>query len=227
MEDLASRLASVRGSISAECERLGRSEPTLIVVTKNHSLELASRLYELGEREFGENRVQEALPKFRDFASTHQNNDAKWHLIGQLQTNKVKQALEFASSIHSLDRVSLLSELEKRTLGRSRPLDVFIQVNLTNDPERGGVNPSELFAFADRVSGCETLNLLGLMAVAGLDVDPSSDFERVAHLSDKLSSHHPKAVGRSIGMSGDYLEALSFGATHLRIGTAITGNRTN
>lgn len=226
MAALASRLASVRDSVSAECKRLGRSEPTLIVVTKNHPLELVKQLYELGEREFGENRVQEALPKYLAFTSGNESADAKWHLIGQLQTNKVKQALEFASSIHSLDRISLLSELEKRTAGRVVPLEVFIQVNLTSDPDRGGVNPSELLAFADRVASCDTLSLAGLMAVAGLDVEPAAEFDRVARLSEKLCSQHPNAIGRSIGMSGDFLEALSFGATHLRIGTAITGNRT-
>lgn len=227
MSALASRLSSVRGSISAECERLGRSEPTLIVVTKNHPLDLVNQLYELGEREFGENRVQEALPKFLDFNSNSANRDSKWHLIGQLQTNKVKQALEFASTIHSLDRISLLTEIEKRSAERSTPLEVFIQVNLTDDPQRGGVDPSDLLYFADRVASCESLSLAGLMAVAGLDVEPAADFDRVARLSEKLSSQHPQAIGRSIGMSGDFLEALSFGATHLRIGTAITGNRVN
>ena len=227
MSDLASRLRSVRDSVSEECRRLNRAEPTLIVVTKNHPVELASQLYELGESVFGENRVQEALPKSQAFATLHPEAEVSWNLIGQLQSNKVKQALEFAHSIHSLDRDSLLTELIKRTLNRPMPLEVFIQVNLTDDPDRGGVAPTELFHFADKVASCNTLALAGIMAVAGLDVDPSRDFERVANLSENLVLKHPQASGRSIGMSGDYIEALSFGATHLRIGTAITGNRTN
>ena len=226
MSDLASRLRSVQGSVSDECRRLNREEPTLIVVTKNHPVELANQLYELGISEFGENRVQEALPKAEVFDSLHPGSAVRWNLIGQLQTNKVKQALQFSASIHSLDRESLLSELIKRTALREVALEVFIQVNLTDDPERGGVEPDQLLAFADEVAACQSLNLAGLMAVAGLDVEPTRDFERVAVLSEKLVLQHPEATGRSIGMSVDYLEALSFGATHLRIGTAITGNRT-
>lgn len=221
MSSLAERLTSVRGLISSECQRLARQEPTLIVVTKNHPVELARELYELGERNFGENRVQEGGPKAADL----QKDDLKWHLIGQLQTNKVKQALEFASTLQSLDRDSLLAELTKRTNDREQPLDVFIQVNLTEDNARGGISPSDLDAFAEKVANARGLNLVGLMGVAALDVSPEREFSRMAQLSQQLQKTHPAAVGLSIGMSGDYLEALSYGATHLRIGTAITGNR--
>ena len=152
-------------------------------------------------------------------------SEAKWNLIGQLQTNKVKQALEFADSIHSLDRESLLHELVKRTAERQNPLDVFIQVNLTSDPGRGGVEMNELLRFADKTFEVETLNLRGLMAVASLENSAERDFEIMAKLSDRLREQIPSADALSIGMSGDYLAALSYGATHLRIGTAITGNR--
>lgn len=225
METLTERLSSVRKQISAECSRLGRAEPTLIVVTKNHPQKLVEDLYALGEHDFGENRVQEGLPKAQGFAEFIDARNVNWHLIGQLQTNKVKQALDFASTIHSLDRSSLLEELLKRTSDRVSPLDVFIQVNLTDDASRGGVGSAELGNFADRVADSSTLNLKGLMAVAGLGEEPDHEFERIAKLSEELCRSHPTATGRSIGMSGDFLNALSFGATHLRIGTAITGNR--
>lgn len=221
MSTLADSLASVRGQITAECNRLGRSEPLLIVVTKNHPAELARNLYELGERNFGENRVQEGLPKSKELGKP----DLNWHLIGQLQTNKVRQALEFASSVHSLDRESLLAELAKRTAEREGSLEVFVQVNLTEDQGRGGIQPGELQSYADRVVSVPTLKLAGLMAVASLEASPERDFETIAALSMELRKNHPNASGLSIGMSGDYIEALSFGATHLRIGTAITGNR--
>ncbi|MEN9707203.1 MAG: hypothetical protein RIS31_769 [Actinomycetota bacterium] len=221
MSTLADSLASVRGQITAECNRLGRSEPLLIVVTKNHPAELARSLYDLGERNFGENRVQEGLPKSKELGKP----DLNWHLIGQLQTNKVRQALEFASSVHSLDRESLLSELAKRTAEREGSLEVFVQVNLTEDQGRGGIQPGELQSYADRVVSVPTLKLAGLMAVASLEASPERDFETIAELSMELRKNHPNASGLSIGMSGDYIEALSFGATHLRIGTAITGNR--
>lgn len=225
MTSLTERLVQTRAKITDECNRLNRVEPTLIVVTKNHPIMLAQELYDLGERDFGENRVQEALPKFLEFNEPGDRPGANWHLIGQLQTNKVKQALEFATSMHSLDRQSLLDELIKRTGERDSPLEVFLQVNLTEDDNRGGVMPEELMGFADQVASVKTLNLAGLMAVASLDVEPEADFETVALLSQRLASDHPSANKLSIGMSGDYLSALSFGATHLRIGTAITGNR--
>lgn len=225
MSSLAERLAQTRAAISEECLRLDRVEPTLIVVTKNHSVSLAEELYELGERDFGENRVQEAFGKATQFALDARHGDLRWHIIGQLQTNKVKQALSFANSIHSLDRLALLDELVKRTVDRIEPLDVFIQVNLTEDPQRGGVQEENLLSFADRVADAPNLHLSGLMAVAGLDTDPKVDFERVAKLSASIVSTHQTATNLSIGMSGDYLDALQFGATHLRIGTAITGNR--
>ncbi len=225
MESLAERLAQTRSIISEECARLGRIEPTLIVVTKNHSVDLAKALFDLGERDFGENRVQEAAPKAEAFEALEFDDSPRWHLIGQLQTNKVKQALEFATTIHSLDRESLLQELVKRTATRQVPLGVFIQVNLTNDENRGGIQPEAVLAFAYEVANTKTLNLLGLMAVASVDVEPASDFERVASLSQSLVREHPSATELSIGMSNDYVEALHFGATHLRIGTAITGNR--
>ena len=225
MDSLAARLASTRAAISDECRRLGREEPTLIVVTKNHGVDLVRDLYDLGERNFGENRVQEALPKFEEFAELNRPEQVNWHLIGQLQTNKVKQALEFASTIHSLDRESLLMELGKRTINRERPLGVFIQVNLTDDPDRGGISPASLLGFANQVSEIHTLQLEGLMGVASLEKSPDRDFEIIANLSESLAKDHPAASKLSIGMSGDYLPALQFGATHLRIGTAITGNR--
>jgi pyridoxal phosphate enzyme (YggS family) len=225
VESLAERLAQTRSIISEECSRLGRIEPTLIVVTKNHSVDLAKALFDLGERDFGENRVQEAAPKAEAFEALEFDDSPRLHLIGQLQTNKVKQALEFATTIHSLDRESLLQELVKRTVTRQVPLGVFIQVNLTNDENRGGIQPEAVLAFANEVANTKTLNLLGLMAVASVDVEPASDFERVASLSQSLVREHPSATELSIGMSNDYVEALHFGATHLRIGTAITGNR--
>ncbi|CAB4538400.1 MAG: YggS family pyridoxal phosphate-dependent enzyme [Actinobacteria bacterium] len=225
MPDLAARLGFTRAEITAECLRLERAEPTLIVVTKNHSVALVEELFDLGERNFGENRVQEALPKFEEFNQSGNRSEANWHLIGQLQTNKVRQALEFASTIHSLDRESLLHELSKRTVDRDSAIDVFIQINLTNDPSRGGVEINELLRFAEQVKLAKNLRLQGIMAVASLEHSPERDFEIVAKLSEKLQANHPEANGLSIGMSGDFIQALGYGATHLRIGTAITGNR--
>ena len=220
MTSLASRLAEVDARIEARLLADSRSvaEVTRIVVSKFHPSSLVRELHALGVRDFGENRDQEASAK----ASEVTDLDLTWHFIGQLQTNKVKNVLGYASVLHSLDRQSLLDELAKRV---TSPLDVFIQVNLTKDEGRGGVEQSAFLAFADKVASVEHLNLLGVMAVASLEGEEERDFSEVARLSSLLKMSHPEAKFISAGMSGDFELAIDYGATHLRIGTAITGNR--
>jgi pyridoxal phosphate enzyme (YggS family) len=224
---LEQRLDAVEGRISSTLQGLGRSrdEVTLVVVTKNHPVDLAVDLYSLGVRDFGENRDQEAGPKASAFAQLVTESSPTWHFVGQLQSNKAKNVAAYADVVHSVDRESLLIALEKATAERPRPLDVFLQVNLTSDPGRGGVNPAELEPFAERVAGASGLNLLGIMAVAALDEPLESEFEKIAKLSQKLISVAPQAKFISAGMSQDFETALAYGATHLRIGTAITGKR--
>jgi pyridoxal phosphate enzyme (YggS family) len=196
----------------------------LVVVTKNHPPQLVFDLIALGARDFGENRDQEAAPKAREVLGSS-SEAMRWHFIGQLQTNKVRSVLDYADFIHSLDRESLLVELQKRTAGRAKPLGVFIQVNLTEDPGRGGVRVEDLDAFATKVLESEGLRLEGLMGVGGLDKDPEIEFDRLAKLSTKLQGIAPEAKSLSMGMSSDFEVAIGYGATHLRIGTAITGKR--
>ena len=226
MTELGQRYQAIVEKIATAARACNR-EPdsvTLVVVTKNHPHQLVLDLLELGALDFGENRDQEASPKAKQIA-TESDAAFRWHFIGQLQTNKVKSVLEYASALHSLDRVSLLEELQKRTAARDRPLKVFVQVNLTEDPGRGGVNPQDLMAFSERVLASPGLELSGLMGVGGLDVDPEREFERLASLSGELQSLEASANQLSMGMSGDYETAITYGATHLRIGTAITGKR--
>ena len=199
---------------------------TLVVVTKNHPHQLVLDLMELGARDFGENRDQDAAPKARLIAQ-ESKQEFDWHFIGQLQTNKVKSVLEYASFLHSLDRPSLLDELQKRTREKQQPLKVFVQVNLTEDEARGGVEPKDLGAFAERVLESPGLELVGLMGVGGLEVAPEAEFERLATLSQDIQRLAPAASQLSMGMSWDFETAIAYGATHLRIGTAITGNRPN
>ncbi|MSZ19474.1 MAG: YggS family pyridoxal phosphate-dependent enzyme [Actinobacteria bacterium] len=199
---------------------------TVVVVTKNNPHQLVLDLLNLGSRDFGENRDQEAAPKAKQIA-LESDKSFNWHFIGQLQTNKVKSVLEYAHFLHSLDRSSLLDELKKRTIDREVPLRVFVQVNLTDDPERGGVAASDLMAFSERVLDSPGLELVGLMGVGGLAVAPEGEFEKLAILSQEIQKLAPSAAGLSMGMSGDFETAIAYGATHLRIGTAITGNRPN
>jgi pyridoxal phosphate enzyme (YggS family) len=182
---------------------------------------MVRELHTLGVRDFGENRDQEASAKAAEVADL----ELSWHFIGQLQSNKVKSVLEYASVIHSVDRESLLTALTKQTAERQTPIDVFVQVNLTDDPGRGGINEPELLAFANQVALAPGLRLLGVMAVASLDGEEERDFARVARLSELLVREHVEAKFISAGMSNDFELAIDYGATHLRIGTAITGNR--
>ena len=226
MTELGQRYQAIVDSIATAASSANRDSKqiTLVVVTKNHPHQLVHDLLALGARDFGENRDQEAGPKAKQIAS-ESNERFNWHFIGQLQTNKVKSVLEYADILHSLDRPSLLDELQKRTVERENPLKVFVQVNMTEDPDRGGVNPEDLMAFAERVLSSPGLELVGLMGVGGLEVAPELEFERLATLSVELQKLAPGANRLSMGMSGDFETAVAYGATHLRIGTAITGNR--
>ena len=226
MTELGQRYQAIVDSIATAASLANRDSKqiTLVVVTKNHPHQLVHDLLALGARDFGENRDQEAGPKAKQIAS-ESSERFNWHFIGQLQTNKVKSVLEYADILHSLDRPSLLDELQKRTVERENPLKVFVQVNMTEDPERGGVNPEDLMAFAERVLSSPGLELVGLMGVGGLEVAPELEFERLAALSVELQKLAPGANRLSMGMSGDFETAIAYGATHLRIGTAITGNR--
>ena len=226
MSELAQRYNQIVEQVASAASASGRSasEITLVVVTKNHPPQLVFDLIDLGARDFGENRDQEAAPKAKEVLAAS-SETMRWHFIGQLQTNKVRSVLDYADLIHSLDRESLLSELQKRTAERANPLGVFIQVNLTEDPDRGGVRVSELEPFATKVLESKGLRLEGLMGVGGLNKDPAIEFERLAGLSIQLQKIAPEAKGLSMGMSSDFEVAIGFGATHLRIGTAITGKR--
>ncbi|MEO0048740.1 MAG: hypothetical protein RL556_72 [Actinomycetota bacterium] len=229
MTSLQERLEAVQSNIALECAALKRDprEVTLIVVTKNHSVQLVRELISIGHRDFGENRDQEAAPKARLIADENllERNLYNWHFIGQLQTNKVKSVLRYADAVHSLDRESLLAVLQKECLILDRKLDVFIQLNLTQDDGRGGLSLDQIESFTEQVLASSNLNLKGVMGVASLDAEPAKDFELIANASARVQKLAPSANQISAGMSGDYLEALKYGATHLRIGTAITGNR--
>jgi len=217
---LAERLAAVREGVSDAARAAGRSpdELTTIVVTKFHPASLVRELAALGVRDVGENRHQEAQEKAAELADL----DLRWHFVGQLQSKKAKQARRYASVIHSVDRLSLVDALR---LEDAPDVDVFVQLNLTDDPARGGVADRDLEPLVEHVLGAAGLRLLGVMAVAPIDEEPAQAFERVRLASERVRRLAPGASAISAGMSQDYREAVAAGATHLRIGTAITGNR--
>jgi pyridoxal phosphate enzyme (YggS family) len=222
---LAERLAAVQQRIADAARRSERTpeDVTTIVITKFHPVALVEELQQLGVRDFGENRHQEA----RDKAA--QVPDVRWHFVGQLQGKKARQVRAYASVIHSVDRVPLVAALDAPgdSAGGEpdRTVDVFLQVNLTQDPERGGAAPADVAALTEAIAGAERLRLLGVMAVAPLDEEPASAFARLASIAEEVRRIVPAATSMSAGMSGDFEAAIAAGATHLRIGTAITGSR--
>ena len=216
----AARWRAVRASVDDECRAIGRTpeDVTLVVVTKFHPVEMVQELLAAGARDFGESRHQDAVLK----AEALEGQDLNWHFVGQIQSNKARAIARYADVLHSLDRDSVVDALataERRVSG-------FIELNLTDDPGRGGVNSAdEMIRLAERIAETDTIELLGVMAVAPLEIEPARAFERVETLSQVLRQAHPGATSISAGMSADWKEALAAGATHLRIGTSITGNR--
>jgi pyridoxal phosphate enzyme (YggS family) len=215
---LADRLAEVDARIADAARAAGRDpgELTRIVVTKFHPASLVRELHALGVRDVGENRHQEAAAKAAELTDLA----LSWHFVGQLQSNKAKAVRRYAASVHSVDRPSLVD-----ALAGEPPIDVFLELNLTDDPARGGVAPDAAEALAERVGSATGLVLRGVMAVAPLDAEPRAAFARVRAVSDRIRSIVPGATAISAGMSEDFADAIAEGATHLRIGTAITGKR--
>ena len=223
---ISDRVASAAKLANRELEEI-----TLIVVSKNHPASLVAELVDLGASQFGENRDQEAAPKSVEVAALRPNAGIDWHFIGQLQSNKVKSVLNYSKTVHSLDRPSLLQALIKEASKKAEiepryQLDVLIQLNVTEDPNRGGIEPANLLHFAESILVSPALKLRGVMGVASLEREASVDFETIAQASQKLRTLAPEATAISAGMSEDFEEAIGFGATHLRSGSAITGNRT-
>jgi pyridoxal phosphate enzyme (YggS family) len=222
---LAERLSFVRQRIAQALTSRGREadDATLIVVTKFHPADLVRALVDCGVHDVGENKHQEAAAKHAECAELNVN----WHFIGQLQSNKAAAVRRYAQAVHSVDRPSLVSALERA--GENEPdtgaLECFLQINLTDDPSRGGVAWADIPDMAELMVNARTLTFAGVMAVAPLDVDPREAFERVARASELVRSIAPEAQAISAGMSHDFEAAIEFGATHLRIGSQITGKR--
>ena len=204
---LAQNLAAVKATIPDNVH--------LIVVTKTFPLSDAQILAGLGVTEFGENRDQEGKDKAPLVPG-------KWHFQGQLQSNKLKSITSWADVIQTIDTSRYVELVSKAT---SRELEVFIQVTLDGQVHRGGALPADLNTIADAILATGNLKLQGLMAVAPLGEEPDSAFERLAEIHQKFKADFPESPYLSAGMSGDYLAAISHGATHVRVGSSILGSR--
>ena len=220
-EQIAANLKQVNENIASAAKKAGRSidEITLIVVTKTFPLSDLEILYELGLREFGENRDQEAVEKVDKLP-----NDIKWHFQGGIQSNKLKSIVTWASCIHSVDQLKYAQIISDQNIPIAKP--IFIQLSLDEPPEsRGGVDPAKLFDLALSIEKLPGVSLQGLMAVAPLTSPLSDSFARLRAIQDEFKAVYKNATYLSAGMSGDYEMAISYGATHLRIGSSILGNR--
>nr|WP_206068816.1 YggS family pyridoxal phosphate-dependent enzyme [Nonomuraea sp. FMUSA5-5] len=222
-DEIAAGLAEVDARITEACHAVGRDrgEVTLIAVTKTRPAEDVRVLAELGVRDVGENRDQEAAVKARELADL----PLTWHFVGQLQTNKVRSVVGYADVIHSVDRLRLVEAISKEAVRQGRRIGCLVQIALDDDPARGGVRPADLLELADEVALAEGVWLGGVMAVAPLGEDPAKAFARLRDLALRLQEQHPRATMISAGMSEDLAEAIAYGATHVRVGTALLGRR--
>ncbi|MGM7699965.1 YggS family pyridoxal phosphate-dependent enzyme [Microbacterium sp. A84] len=223
MTDLAARLSAIDSQIADAARISGRdaAEITRIVVTKFHPASLVSELHSLGVRDVGENRQQELSAKEAEL----ELDGLRWHFIGQAQTNKAAAIRRSADAVHSVDRIKLADSLHRVAEDGDDVLDVLVQVNLTEDAGRGGVAPGDAERFAEHILSLSSLRLRGVMGVAPLDEAPASAFARLRGIADSIRRVEPNATWISAGMTGDFVEAIAAGATHLRIGSAITGPR--
>jgi pyridoxal phosphate enzyme (YggS family) len=218
MGSAAERLATIRDGIAAAAQ-LARREPAevqLIAVSKGRSIEQIEELIAAGQRDFGENRVQEAATKWPPLIARHP--DVRLHGIGRIQSNKAADAAGLLSVIHSLDRRSLLDALTKEAAKTGRTPSVYVQVNIGEEEQKGGCAIGEVGELVAAVRE-SPLSLLGLMCIPPLGVEPAPYFALLA----KLAKQHG-ANGLSMGMSGDYKAAVMLGATAVRVGTALFGD---
>lgn len=220
MSDVATRLLETQGSVARSARDVGRepSSVTLVAVSKTMPEEAILPALEAGQRVFGENYVQEAKAKWP--ALRERFPDVELHMIGPLQSNKAREAVELFDVIQSLDRESLAKELAREIARSGRAPRLFVQVNTGDEPQKGGVSPSEIDAFLDLCRARHGLAIEGLMCIPPAQDQPSPHFALLA----KIAARNGLA-GLSMGMSADYEAAIQLGATHVRVGSAIFGAR--
>jgi pyridoxal phosphate enzyme (YggS family) len=218
MESAATLLGSIEERLTQACRvaRRDRADVTLVAVSKTHPAEAIEPLIAAGQRVFAENRVQEAQAKWPALRERH---DVELHLVGQLQSNKAEEAVALFDAIHSLDRPSLVTALARAMDRAGRQVPCFVQVNIGDEDQKGGCAIATLPALLAQAHAAG-LPLAGLMCVPPLGIEPAPFFA----LLDKLARDHG-LPGRSMGMSGDFETAIMLGSTHVRIGTALFGER--
>ena len=216
----ADRLAAVRQEIEAACQEAGRDPAgvTLVAVSKTFGAEAIEPIIGAGQRAFGENRVQEAKAKWPPVQARHPGLEL--HLVGSLQSNKAKEAVALFDAIHAVDRPSLCAALAKEIERQGRHPLLFIEVNTGAEPQKSGVRPEETDAFLKTCRETYGLEIGGLMCIPPFDEAPAPHFALLAKIAARNG-----LTRLSMGMSADFAVAIRFGATHVRVGTAIFGER--
>lgn len=217
-EEIATNLREVRERIVIAAHSVERNpaEIELIVVTKTFPICDIETLRELGESNFGENRDQEGAPKAAEISAT-------WHFQGQIQSNKIKSICQWADVIHSISSSKEILKFSQSL----RKHQVFLQVSLDGEVNRGGALPTDLPQLAELVNESINLELLGLMAVAPLGQEPEKAFADLAEINQGFTRQFPNSKFLSAGMSGDFETAIKYGATHVRVGSSILGSRSH
>jgi PLP dependent protein len=219
-QSAAERLKAVRQRIAAAAREAGRApeDVRLIAVSKTFEADAVLPLIAAGQRLFGENRVQEAAGKWPALRERHP--DVELHLVGPLQTNKAREAVGLFDAIHSLDRDRLAAALAREMARAGRAPMLFVQVNTGQEPQKAGVSPREAVTFVERCQNEHGLEIAGLMCLPPFDEPPGPHFALLAKLAREAGVEH-----LSMGMSADFETAIAFGATYVRVGTALFGER--
>ncbi len=229
MESIASRLEAIQEEIKAACIEAGRDPAgvRLIAVSKTKPASLVREAFDAGQIEFGESYVQEFLEKSED--PLLQNRPLKWHFIGHLQSNKIRSIIQKVSLIHGIDKLSTAEELSKRALQHQITIDYLLEVNTSGEASKYGMHPDEVLSSAEALFRLPNITLCGLMTIASPESTlAQQEFRQLRLLLEQLKQIAPdpsKLTELSMGMSGDFAEAIHEGATMIRVGTAIFGWR--
>ena len=219
MHQTQTNLIEIQNKIKKKIDEfsLEKYDPKIIAVSKTFSEQEILPLLNFGHHEFGENKVQEALQKWKNLKEKY--NKVRLHMLGKLQTNKVKNAVEIFDYIHSLDNLKLANKLAKEIHEKNKEIKIFIQINLGGEKQKSGIDPSNLEVFYKNCLSLK-LNIIGTMCIPPDNQDPKPFFKEMLILNNKINL--PEI---SMGMTSDYLEAIEFRSTYLRIGTGIFGKR--
>jgi len=219
MHDSVQSLLSIQNEIKALLDKeKSILKPKIIAISKTFSSEKIIPLIEHGHMDFGENKIQEAELKWNDLKKKYSN--IKLHMVGKLQTNKVKKAIKIFDFIHSLDSYKLANTIDKIQKQEKKNIPLFIQVNFDNEKQKGGISPNETKLFLSYCQKNLNLNVVGLMCIPPENKNPQIYFKKLSEMKIDLNLQF-----LSMGMTADYVEATGLGSTHLRIGSKIFGKR--